>query len=186
MATFSSTVMVGSNLTCWKVRLMPRRAISCESWPATGLPRNSTSPEVGVSTPEIWLNIVLLPAPLGPISARISPALTSRLMLLFATRPPNLRVTSLASRISSPAFGSVRRGRVSALASIVLWMARIGTSFFKIGHTPSRARCSTSTIRMPNTIISKLPLAPRMLGSQSCSHCLSTVMTPAPTIAPHT
>ncbi|MPM89148.1 hypothetical protein SDC9_136256 [bioreactor metagenome] len=165
---------------------MPMRAISRESWPATGWPRNSTSPEVGVSTPEIWLNMVLLPAPLGPISARISPAFTSRLMLLLATSPPNLRVTFFASRIRSPFCGSARRASGVALASMTLRRALTGTKRVRMGHRPSRARCSTSTIIRPKKITSKLPLWPNTLGRMSCSHCLSTVITPAPTSAPQT
>ena len=38
----------------------------------------------------------------------------------------------------------------------------------------------------PNTMTSKLPVWPSTLGSRSCSHCLSTVNTPAPTSAPQT
>ncbi|MNN94679.1 hypothetical protein D3C81_2133470 [compost metagenome] len=74
MATFSSTVMLGSSFTCWNVRLMPMRAICREDLPLMRWPMNSTSPLLGVSTPDNWLNRVLLPAPLGPIRARISPA----------------------------------------------------------------------------------------------------------------
>ena len=38
---------------------------------------------------------MVLPAPFGPISPRISPDLTSKLTLLTATRPPNRRCASL-------------------------------------------------------------------------------------------
>ena len=46
--------------------------------------------------------------------------------------------------------------------------------------TARRVRCSTSTISMPKTITSKLPLVPSSPGSRSCSHRFSTVITPAP------
>ena len=64
--------------------------------------------------------------------------------------------------------------------------SRTGTILASSGHRPSRARCSTMTIITPNTITSKLPALPNTLGRMSCSHCLSTVITPAPTSAPHT
>ncbi|MNQ84322.1 hypothetical protein D3C85_994460 [compost metagenome] len=154
--------------------------------PATDWPSNVTCPDVGVSTPEIWLNIVLLPAPLGPISARISPARISRFMALLATRPPNLRVTSTAFNTTSPRAGMGLRGSGSA------FMSRRRTGFFtriqrvNNGHKPLRARCSSSTMPKPNTMTSKLPVWPSTLGSQSCNHCLATVNTPAPTSAPQT
>jgi branched-chain amino acid transport system permease protein len=45
-------------------------------------PRNVTLPAVGRCAPVMMLNIVLLPAPFGPIRATISPALTSKLTAL--------------------------------------------------------------------------------------------------------
>jgi hypothetical protein len=50
----------------------------------------------------------------------------------------------------------------------------------------ARAFCSTSTMARPKTMISKLPLWPSTCGSQSCSHCLRMVITPAPSTAPQT
>ena len=72
-ATFSSTLMSGSTLTCWKVRPMPRRATSCEEPPGDALALEARSrPPVGHSTPVTRLKMVLLPAPLGPIRPTIS------------------------------------------------------------------------------------------------------------------
>ena len=45
----------------------------------TGLPSTRISPDVGVSVPDKILTSVLLPAPLSPMSAVTSPALTSKL-----------------------------------------------------------------------------------------------------------
>ena len=45
----------------------------------TGLPSIRISPDVGVSVPDRILTSVLLPAPLSPMSAVTSPALTSKL-----------------------------------------------------------------------------------------------------------
>ena len=186
MATFSSTVILGSRRTCWKVRLMPSPAISRERWPATERPRNSTSPEVGVSTPDSWLNMVLLPAPLGPISARISPAFTLKFMLLLATSPPNRRVTSFTSRIVSPRVGIARRGSAAAESDTRLGGAFTRSTRSTAGHKPSRARCRISSSNRPKRMISKLPAWPKMRGRMSCSHWLSSVTSPAPTTAPHT
>src|SRR6266849_566361 len=46
------------------------------------------------------LNIVVLPAPLGPMSANTSPSSTSKLTLSTATRPPKRLVTPLTRRMA--------------------------------------------------------------------------------------
>ncbi|MNE57379.1 hypothetical protein D3C80_1523410 [compost metagenome] len=155
MATFSSTVMLGSSFTCWKVRLKPMRATCREVLPLMRSPLNSTSPLLGESTPDNWLNRVLLPAPLGPIRARISPAWMSRLMSLLATKPPKRLVTLRAWRMTWPCSGSCRRGRVRVLAVVGLRLAlRALNNPVRIGHKPPGARCMSTTMRMPNTMVS--------------------------------
>src|SRR3990172_6734648 len=62
-------------------------------------PLKTIRPPVGGRTPVTQLKNVLLPAPLGPMMARISPAGSEKVTLLRAVRPPN--------RMVSP---SVRRG----------------------------------------------------------------------------
>src|SRR2546422_358456 len=47
------------------------------------------APSVGLWTPAIALRTVLLPAPLGPITAIASPADTSKLTSCTAVTPPN-------------------------------------------------------------------------------------------------
>src|SRR5208283_3565883 len=64
---------LGIARTCWNVRAMPRRAMASALRPAIDSPQNAIVPWVNGSAPQIRLNIVLLPAPLGPISPRISP-----------------------------------------------------------------------------------------------------------------
>ena len=83
MATFSSTVIWPSRRTCWKVRLMPRRAMSRAASAAVDSPRKAILPSVAGLTAEMQLNMVLLPAPFGPISAITSLACTVRLMLCW-------------------------------------------------------------------------------------------------------
>ena len=45
---------------------MPSAARNSRSWPGHGMPRISTSPEVGVSRPSRISMVVVLPAPFGP------------------------------------------------------------------------------------------------------------------------
>src|SRR3569832_441873 len=52
------------------------------SWPST-----STVPELGVTLPQMMLSRVVLPAPLGPISAKISPSWISWAIPLSACKP---------------------------------------------------------------------------------------------------
>ena len=60
----------------WKVRDMPSRQIWWLGRPAIGWPANRISPAVGLTVPVITLNSVVLPAPLGPMTARTSPSST--------------------------------------------------------------------------------------------------------------
>jgi hypothetical protein len=52
------------------------------SWPAT-----VTRPELGVTIPQTMLMSVVLPAPFGPSSAKISPRRMSRLTCFSAWKP---------------------------------------------------------------------------------------------------
>ena len=62
------------------------------------------APPDGGSTPVIRLKVVLLPAPLGPISATISRGRTSKETSLTAITPPNcLRALSICSSASGAA-----------------------------------------------------------------------------------
>src|SRR5215467_10856888 len=60
--------------------------------PVMSVPLNRTRPEVGRSTPVRQLKKVLLPAPFGPMMARISPRFTVMLTLLTAASPPKRMV----------------------------------------------------------------------------------------------
>src|ERR687883_267417 len=64
-------------------------------------PRNSIVPDVAGTSPEITLNSVVLPAPFGPRTARLSPCATSRSTSRTAWRPPNRRPTPRRRRIGS-------------------------------------------------------------------------------------
>ena len=71
--TFCSAVSHGSSSACWNT--MPR------SWPQplTSRPSTVTLPPDAVSSPMAMRNAVVLPQPLGPISATISPSRTAKL-----------------------------------------------------------------------------------------------------------
>ena len=62
-------------------------------------------PVLACSAPVRRLNIVLLPAPLGPIRPRISPALRSKFTLLTAISPPNVRTASSTFKDQRAALG---------------------------------------------------------------------------------
>src|SRR5688500_1827085 len=89
MRTFSSTVAPGRILVIWYERATPWRETRSGGSPVMSCPSNRMRPLVGRSTPVRQLKNVDLPAPLGPITARISPCLTVTDTLLSAERPPN-------------------------------------------------------------------------------------------------
>src|SRR5436853_5499324 len=69
-------------------------------------PRNSIVPALGGTSPEMTLNSVVLPAPFGPRTARLSPCATSRSTSRTAWRPPNRRPIPRKRRIGSACSGS--------------------------------------------------------------------------------
>src|SRR5713226_8707563 len=64
------------------------------------------------------LNIVVLPAPLGPMSANTSPSSTSKLTLSTATRPPKRFVTPLTRRMAAKSGLQLARGRDRLVLSV--------------------------------------------------------------------
>ena len=108
----------GTSLTCWKVRAMPSLTISCGGALSMLLPSTEILPPEAVSTPVIRLKVVLLPAPLGPISATISRAWTSNETSLTAITPPNcLRALSICSSAPGAAAGRSRARQRAAMVS---------------------------------------------------------------------
>ncbi len=77
----------------WNVRATPRWQIASGVSPAISSPWKRMDPAVGSRAPEMQLNIVVLPEPLGPMSPRISPSTTSKEMLLSAVKPPKRLTT---------------------------------------------------------------------------------------------
>ena len=88
--------------------------------PVMSSPLNRMRPEVGRSTPVRQLKNVLLPAPFGPMMARISPRWTSKLTLLSAVSPPKRMVSpSVRSTAGRAPPRPVGRGGASREASAV-------------------------------------------------------------------
>src|SRR5262245_21208768 len=98
----SSTFILASTRVSWKVRTRPMRAMACGERPAMSRPSNAMRPESGRRKPLTTLNGVVLPAPLGPMSAVTVAALTSNPAPSTACRPPKRRRTSsISSRARS-------------------------------------------------------------------------------------
>src|SRR3989449_8019821 len=111
MRTFSSTVAPGRMLVIWYERAMALREIRFGGSPAMSSSANRMRPALGCSTPVTQLKNVDLPAPLGPMMARISPAGTAMLTSLSAVRPPNRMVGFSVRRrgaAPAPATGAAR------------------------------------------------------------------------------
>src|SRR6185312_4037705 len=108
--TASSTLMPAKTCTIWKLRARPRRATAGGLSPVIGAPASTTEPESGVMKPETSENSVVLPAPFGPITARISPSRTSNDTRSTAVRPPKLLLSSRTSRIAVTSLHRARLG----------------------------------------------------------------------------
>src|SRR5437879_6716114 len=111
MRTFSSTGAPGRMLVIWYERAMALREIRFGGSPAMSSSANRMRPALGCSTPVTQLKNVDLPAPLGPMMARISPAGTAMLTSLSAVRPPNRMVSFSVRRrgaAPAPATGAAR------------------------------------------------------------------------------
>ena len=68
----------------------PRAPRWWAAWPLTRHSSSRTSPEVGRSEPAMRLKSVVLPAPFGPMTPRISPSRSSSVTPSTALRPPKV------------------------------------------------------------------------------------------------
>jgi hypothetical protein len=78
----------GNSEVIWKVREMPSRQTWWLGSPAIACPANRIAPALGFTVPVMTLNSVVLPAPLGPMTARTSPSSTLMATWSSATRAP--------------------------------------------------------------------------------------------------
>src|ERR1700683_4935014 len=93
---------------------MPRCEIALDGSPVISSPSNRTPPLVGRSTPVRQLKNVLLPAPLGPMIARISLRATSKLTSDSALRPPKRTERASVRRMGAEAAPRLSGERMSA------------------------------------------------------------------------
>ena len=90
----SHTVWLSNTVGFWNLRPMPRLAMSASSRVRRSIDApKSTSPASGRVLPVMTSIIVVLPAPLGPMMARISPSPMMRERLLSALKPSKLTET---------------------------------------------------------------------------------------------
>src|SRR5205814_1090064 len=97
---FSNTLSSSRTLGTWNLMLIPSRATRNASHPVMSRPRKRTVPASGRMPPLRIRKNVDLPAPLGPIRQRSSPASMVR-SRWTARSPPNCFVRPLTSRIGS-------------------------------------------------------------------------------------
>src|SRR6267143_1640815 len=98
----SSTVMPRKSAMFWKVRAIPCRAASWGSTLRFLRPLKATVPRCGWYTPLMTLSIEDLPAPFGPMMARISCSRTSNETPCKATTPPKASEMSSIWRMTAP------------------------------------------------------------------------------------
>src|ERR1700730_9723006 len=111
-------VWLSNTVGFWNFRPIPSSAIRVSSNRVRSVtPSNKTSPSSGLVLPVMMSIIVVLPAPLGPIMARISPGASVSDRLLMAWKPSNETCTpsrySIAevARLSMTFIRSLRRIR---------------------------------------------------------------------------
>src|SRR5262245_35565030 len=92
---------------------MPRRARRCAAMPVISAPRWKIRPSLSVRNPLMMENRVVLPAPLGPMSAVIRPASTANEALSTASRPSK-RLQTRSRRSNGSAMGALRQARPQA------------------------------------------------------------------------
>ena len=80
-------------------------------------PLKVMEPLWGLYTPLMQLSMELLPAPLGPMMARISCSRTSKEMSVSALTPPKLSEMFFTSRMTSPIFFCIVAAFETGLAS---------------------------------------------------------------------
>lgn len=95
---FSRTGSSKTRLVIWNERDRPAASILWGGRPVTSRPSKCTVPALGRIAPLIRLNRLLLPAPLGPITAVICPARASKLKSCTARSAPNCTLKPLTQR----------------------------------------------------------------------------------------
>ena len=79
-------------------------------------PLDDTLAEVGISNPVTRLMVVLLPAPLGPMTPSVSPQRTSRSTPSTAATPPKWRLSALTCSAAKSTTARLLRRRAAGKA----------------------------------------------------------------------
>src|SRR4029077_19631932 len=128
MRTFSSTVAPGRMFVIWYERAIAFCEMRCGGGPAMSSPSKMIRPAVGRSTPVTQLKNVDLPAPFGPMMARISPGCTAMETLFSAASPPKCTVRPSVHRIGAlsrlPVEAAIPRGPVMLVELAGRWEDR--------------------------------------------------------------
>ena len=98
--TLASTVMAPKGFATWKVRARPSAQTSCGFRPTISWPNASTDPESARWKPVMRWKLVVLPAPFGPISAKVSFSFTVKLTSCTARSPPKRLLRPLMTSAS--------------------------------------------------------------------------------------
>ena len=185
IATFSSTLMRPSRRTCWKVRDRPSRAMRRAPAPATCWPSSVTWRGGRVHAGYLVEHGALACA-VGADQRQDLARADLQVHGVVGHQPAELagHVHRLEHHLPPRRHGVCAAARRQV--QLALDLAHRHPARQQGPQAAARSRCSSSTMPKPNTMTSKLPVWPSTLGSKSCSHCLSTVNTPAPTSAPHT
>ena len=88
MRRFSDTVSRGNTPRPSGTSAMPLRMTSCGAMRLIFSPQKWTSPPTASMTREMAFSVLVLPAPLAPIRATVSPSPTWKVMLRTAWMPP--------------------------------------------------------------------------------------------------
>src|SRR5512134_1894016 len=99
--TLSSTLRPANGRTIWKVRAIPAAQTWSGRRPSIRRPAKRISPASGAKTPATMLNVVVLPAPFGPIRPTMAPSATSNETPVTARRPRKDLETSRTSRCAT-------------------------------------------------------------------------------------
>src|SRR5262249_5671910 len=122
-STLSSTVSLGNRLVTWNVRAMPSAVRRWLGQSVTSRPNRRICPELAGWIPVMTLKRVVLPAPLGPMTALRSPGRILRSTPRTAWSPPKLLYRPMSSR-------------TGVTASCICWSTR--ASLQGLGPEPAR------------------------------------------------
>src|SRR5690606_25670375 len=125
--TFSSAVMCGNRLNCWKtmpirlricrIRLVSRGRLRASSVFHNSSPSTSTRPEVGCSRVISTRRMVVLPEPDGPMIEILSPLFTEKSSSRRTWLSPQFLLTLSKRTIGSPGVPSSVDGAIAGLQS---------------------------------------------------------------------